>query len=459
MLRLLKGGALQTKLKINQPGDQFEQEADRAADAVMRMPDRRSKHESINAFISKPTLQRACDCGGTCTDCQEHGRPIRRSASVPAGAPTAPAIVHDVLRSPGQPLDTATLSFMEPRFGADFSSVRVHTDTAAAESACAVNALAYTVGNNIIFASHLYSPQTHSGRKLLAHELAHTIQQGDPERHRPDLRSGSDCSKLTPSHGLRLTRSALHMVQRTVRLSVLDWDARKLHMPVPVNSDDGNSIVVPPKPDHILVSGLVQADGDAADNCAGWEIGTTQAAWIAWEIQYYSGRHPHDGSVTISRRHTLPIRDPGPDGDVWYDRGNVRSPAACGDSAGTFHVDGPWEWIPKAVTNNAAGGATNYLRGYTRGLHLVTYLTARDPAGNFLKSPLRFVYWNSLHDFRFTPNFDHLADMWAFAGQVRINIGAKGRGATADAPYFTTTGPTYGQEFNDPANLVRRESP
>jgi len=82
-----------------------------------------------------------------------------------------------VLRSPGQPLDAGTRAFMEPRFGRDFSHVRIHTDVPAAASAHAVAALAYTVGQQIVFGSGQYAPTTPAGRRLLAHELAHTVQQ------------------------------------------------------------------------------------------------------------------------------------------------------------------------------------------------------------------------------------------------------------------------------------------
>jgi hypothetical protein len=88
-----------------------------------------------------------------------------------------PASVHQVLQSPGQPLDTATRAFMEPRFGYNFSQVRVHTDDLAAESARAVNAHAYTVGQNVVFAAGHYAPATAAGRRLMAHELAHVVQQ------------------------------------------------------------------------------------------------------------------------------------------------------------------------------------------------------------------------------------------------------------------------------------------
>jgi hypothetical protein len=90
-----------------------------------------------------------------------------------------PPIVHEVLRSSGQPLNASTRAFMEPRFGHDFSGVRVHTDTKAAESARAVNALAYTVGHDISFDAGLHESHTAAGRQLLAHELTHVIQQAD----------------------------------------------------------------------------------------------------------------------------------------------------------------------------------------------------------------------------------------------------------------------------------------
>jgi hypothetical protein len=88
-----------------------------------------------------------------------------------------PPIVHEVLRSPGQPLDAATREFMEPRFGHDFSRVRVHTDGMAAESARAVNALAYTVGRDVVFGANQYATGTSEGRQIMAHELTHVLQQ------------------------------------------------------------------------------------------------------------------------------------------------------------------------------------------------------------------------------------------------------------------------------------------
>jgi len=90
-----------------------------------------------------------------------------------------PSIVPDVLRSPGQPLDSEARAYFEPRFGHDFSQVRVHTDAKAAESARAMNALAYTVGHDLVFEAGQYKPRTSEGHRLLSHELAHIVQQED----------------------------------------------------------------------------------------------------------------------------------------------------------------------------------------------------------------------------------------------------------------------------------------
>jgi hypothetical protein len=128
-------------------------------------------------------LQRKCDCGqhtiggGECSECEKKKGTVQRKASSSEAANDVPPIVHQVLGSPGQPLDAATRAFMEPRFGGDFSRVRVHADEHAADSARAVNALAYTVGSHVVFGAGQYAPQSASGKRLLAHELTHVVQK------------------------------------------------------------------------------------------------------------------------------------------------------------------------------------------------------------------------------------------------------------------------------------------
>lgn len=114
---------------------------------------------------------------------------------------TAPPIIDEVLHIAGQPLDAMTRAYMEPRFGHDFSAVRVHTDSRAGESARAVNALAYTVGNHIAFDTGRYRPGTGDGRALLAHELTHVVQQAH---------SGHIAGAETP-HALEETNSAAEL--------------------------------------------------------------------------------------------------------------------------------------------------------------------------------------------------------------------------------------------------------
>jgi hypothetical protein len=103
---------------------------------------------------------------------------LQRAAISTEAVDEVPPIVNEVLRSPGQPLDSQTRSVMEPHFRHDFSHVLVHTDAKAAESARAVNALAYTVGRDLVFGAGSYSPNISEGQKLIAHELAHVAQQG-----------------------------------------------------------------------------------------------------------------------------------------------------------------------------------------------------------------------------------------------------------------------------------------
>lgn len=143
-------------------------------------------------------LQRKCACGGTpgpsgeCESCRRKRlqRQSRKGSPSPVSDQPAlgsdvPAIVSEVLRSPGQPLDIAARGFMEPRFGHDFSQVRVHADARAAESARAVDAVAYTSGRHVVFANKPSDLNSVESQFLWAHELSHVIQQQDTERYSP----------------------------------------------------------------------------------------------------------------------------------------------------------------------------------------------------------------------------------------------------------------------------------
>ena len=161
-------GALQAKLVVGQVNDPLEHEADRVADQVMRIP---APEVSISATPPQLSHKGAA--------CKEDAQTLQTKSAEPPGSTVneAPGIVHEVLRSPGQALDAPTRAFFEPRFGHDFSKVRVHTDEQAAQAARSMSAEAYTVGNQVVFAADRYAPSLTGGRRLLAHELAHVVQQ------------------------------------------------------------------------------------------------------------------------------------------------------------------------------------------------------------------------------------------------------------------------------------------
>ncbi len=160
----------QPKLTINQPNDAYEVEADAMADKVMRMNMPSNAVQLMPLPIS--SVQRKC---AHCEEEQKMQRKEMNSSETTADAGLE-SYVGD-LNSGGQALSLEARSFYEPRFGYDFSNVKIHTDTVAAKSAQSINALAYTSGNNIVFNSGQYAPNTESGKRLLGHELTHVVQQ------------------------------------------------------------------------------------------------------------------------------------------------------------------------------------------------------------------------------------------------------------------------------------------
>ncbi|MCH7575313.1 MAG: DUF4157 domain-containing protein [Candidatus Marinimicrobia bacterium] len=200
--------AVQPKLAISQPGDRSEQEADRIADRVMTMPEpqlqrqvdeedeevspqliqrqetgeeddeevspkliQRHESEEEDEEVSPNLIQRQAEPE---EDEEESISPKAHSG----GLTVAPLDIADsisAMRGGGSPLPDSTRAFFEPRFGRDFSNVRIHTGSRAADSAQAINARAFTVGRDIAFGESQYSPDSQGGRQLLAHELAHVV--------------------------------------------------------------------------------------------------------------------------------------------------------------------------------------------------------------------------------------------------------------------------------------------
>jgi Domain of unknown function (DUF4157) len=187
---------LQTKLKVNEPGDVYEQEADRVADQVMATP---ARHSVSGA---PPHIRRFSG----------------QSNELPAVLPS----VDQALTSPGKPLESRLRQGMEERFGCNFSRVQVHTGATASQSTRDLNAHAYTVGNDIMFGAGRFSPETDQGRRLLAHELTHVVQQscavrihGDRSNQTRHPSLAANCSiARKPAGAIEGPSSAVKMMTR-----------------------------------------------------------------------------------------------------------------------------------------------------------------------------------------------------------------------------------------------------
>jgi hypothetical protein len=201
---------IQPKLRIGAVHDPAEREADAMADRVMRMVEpglqRQAKPEEEEEEEKPVQTKRQDDSvlrrqADEDEDESEAALDTKRAHDTPAAVSPR---VHDTLRQPGQPLDSSTRHFMEQRFRSDFSGVRVHADNHSAWSAADVNARAYTVRNHIVFGTGEYAPDTASGRWLLAHELAHTLQQSSRAgylRRQPPSTGGSGTGDTSGTSG------------------------------------------------------------------------------------------------------------------------------------------------------------------------------------------------------------------------------------------------------------------
>ncbi|WP_255316177.1 eCIS core domain-containing protein [Myxococcus fulvus] len=226
--------APQTKLAIGEAHGPLEREADRVADQVLRMPERVGPVGTSPLQLSRK-----------CTSCEEEDT-IQTMSAGARPSNWSRDTVSDVLRSPGQPLDAQTRAFFEPRFGHDFSSVRLHTDTRAAQSARSLNAHAYTVGHDVVFGRGQFAPGTHEGRRLLAHELTHVVQQSGAR----GLRSGSHqdtprvsaggASNTLMKKGFESTVQVCHRVLESRKFEVTNGGLRIVLLPQAVDRDVPN---------------------------------------------------------------------------------------------------------------------------------------------------------------------------------------------------------------------------
>jgi len=210
--RLIESKTLQAKLKIGQPGDIYEQEADQMAEQVMHMPEpqvqrqaeeeeetlqykplvnqitplvqvqrQEEPEEEEELFQAKPLAEEITPLVQRQIEPEEEEEELQAKTTSGHLSEVTPNLESHILslKGGGQPLSESERTYFEPRFGRDFSQVRVHTDNRAAESAQLVNARAFTVGHDVLFGAGQYAPESSTGQRLMAHELTHVVQQGN----------------------------------------------------------------------------------------------------------------------------------------------------------------------------------------------------------------------------------------------------------------------------------------
>ncbi len=394
---------------------------------------------------------------------------------------------------------------MEIRFGHDFSQVRLHTDARAAAVAEALQARAFTAGNHIVFAAGEYAPATPQGRRLLAHELTHVVQQrlgkpADPlqgkvgwadDRLETEAEQVADCleeGKPLP----RISADATGLIRRVVRIvpgsaRFFDFHHNNATRIVQNNvarrfdffSDTaaGN--------DAVSYRGQVTFTGDPGDTLTGWTVGFIQVQWIETNWLYYRGQKNNDGSLMlqIARAPARPVQEcrdttsRGTANQIWDALGPLARPTDAFTTPGQriavstgVDPDSPNALVPMVENNGARGGRPNFLREAQFEFHFCTILSAQDPAGNF--HHLVSFYWNTHWQARFLPrDFTDLTRPWfvtpvggSFANGVHISHFIQGTPTDPRIVPLLTAPIAGGTNCNDLANNavaapIRRESP
>ena len=352
--------------------------------------------------------------------------------------------------SGGRPLTGKERGFFEPRFGRDFATVRLHDNPLADTAARSVAARAYTLGSDVVFRSGAYRPGTADGQQLLAHELAHVVQQGESRLDRLHRRPAAERPAELKVAG-DASAAATAVLQRHPDVGFVVRSLTRQRGQLDDPDDSGGNVSWPLSfsvTSPLEVAAEVEVTGAAGDPCTDQDIGFLQTVHTQWLHLYYWGQSAGHGSTIIKWTVPLPIRDGDP-GTFWYTSGAHASPAGCGSRVNVAMDDYPTIFGLPKVHNNTRTGQPNYLTGVRRGMHFVTTL-AEVHGGNV--EPLRHFFWNYQMSIDFRPNYGSVAAVWPFTwNENRANHGRVHSGASSTVPVFIAAAPRYnGSIAQDP---------
>lgn len=431
---LLRSSGDQGTLTVGAPADVYQGETNRVAEPVTPLPDPRVQRQAEPEEDEQELVQAAQAPGQT----RQVGSGLTSQI--------------DALRSGGRPLSRSEREFFEPRFGRDFSHVRIHADSRASSLAQAMNARAFTRGHAIVFGGRRDPQGIRADRRLLAHELAHVVQEGmglRPEKHRPKPSTGSDRGK-TWTQPLTVSRIAQPALQRAVRirnprLSVTQRPTVRAPSIVPPNVDFSSNA--------IRMRGQARIDGQAAENaqCSGHTFGFLQTQWVETNRAVYRGRRSGDGSILVKRdrppaRRRAPCSDTSVPGQFWtYHPGETDQPPACNHNVNLTSRDDPADTY-RLIERNSRTGKDNYLHNAYLGFAFTTVWSVQQPGGNFRH--FRSVYWNTRWYYRFRLNnfaAPNNRASWSFTELPHTGANVSGiiSGAPTDrrTPVFTSAQP------------------
>ena len=265
----------QPKLTINQPGDQYEQEADAIANRIVQP---RATFGGQHSFFKPalPQVQRKC------TECEQEEKKVQRKELNKANSKDSSATEQYVssLNGGGMGLSRSERNLFEPAFNVDFSQVRIHTDAKANESARSVNAYAYTHGNNVVFANSQYNPDTTAGKKLMAHELTHVVQQqgflansksiqrNSPPASAPSTTTTTAPATTTPATASSTVSIAANCNQADITdivTEALTWLDESYDQLLHFDAESVFSDVLAPSADHARIGGALQQAFNTTD--------------------------------------------------------------------------------------------------------------------------------------------------------------------------------------------------